>query len=281
MSDIIQLTDTARLSVEQDIDAINPRKDWDMATGFVKVPGKGDSRLADVPAVHDDTARLLEAYDTFYYGGGVPRFTDLMYRKQERAIEFVIRYARVFHGLHVEYDHEHGGFWFVSPTEIAINTKLGGGWDKLERQAEIIEGERETYRQWAEGEVCGVLLERAATWARLDDSGRPITLTEREEWEVVESIWGCYLDDEYTPQIVADEHFDLSDEEYLALGLKGRFLHSMPNDLIVDVRLAEEDVPLIDGDRLTAAGELYVRSLCRAQRQETPAEAITGLSGEY
>lgn len=216
MSDIIELTDTARLRIEQDQDAENPRKEVEMATGFVKIGQRGDSRLDEVPAVHEDTARLHDAYYHMLDTSNIYH-TDILFRAYIHAETLVARYARIFHGLHVEYDHEHGGFWFVAPAEIKINVEHGGDWSSLEKQAEVIKQERETYRQWAEGEVSGVILERKHGYTRDDDPSIGI-----EQWEQEESIWGNYLDDDYTPQVVADEFFDLTEEETAALALPER-----------------------------------------------------------
>ena len=222
----IELTETSRLRVEVDQDTTNPRKDWDMLTGFVKIEGRGDSRLADVEPVHDAPIDIRHAYHEFF--GKPALYTDILWRQHARSQELVVRWARAFHGLHVEYDDEHGGYWFVDRASWAA------GWDApadgftLERQAEIISSERETYRQWAEGEVYGVVLERRVTYVRVIDSDSDTLPTDvdwnetRDEWDEVESIWGCYLDDSYTAQVVADEYFPLTSEERDALGLPER-----------------------------------------------------------
>lgn len=194
-----------------------------MLTGFVKIPHAGDSRRSDVPAVHDDpTGRIVEAHDHFDFENNGYTLTE----------EDVARWAKIFHGLHLEYDSEHGGYWFVDPDQLVENfwdASLGGRWmyandelTKAEVEAKIIESEQETYRQWAEGDVYGVILERKVAWAKLSADGGTVLQGEgtvRETWENEGSVWGCYLDDEYTAQVVAKEHFDLTDEEEQALGL--------------------------------------------------------------
>jgi hypothetical protein len=240
--EVIDLTDTARLRVEYDTDQNNPRTEWDMATGFVKIEGRGDWRLSDVPAVHDDPTRsgIAWAHDQLVPGFG-RRSTD---RFSEETVE---RWARIFHDLHIEYDSEHGGYWFVDPTWLEQNSpETGGGMTALDDQAKIIESERETYRQWAEGEVYGVILERRQSFIKQrvtrTDEGFEVDPEDPElfdEWEQIDAIWGCYLDDTYTAQVVADEHFELTEEERDALGLKV------------------------------------------TERRETPAEAAAGVSGEW
>lgn len=75
----------------------------------------------------------------------------------------------------------------------------------------VTEGD-DIHTAWADGEVYGVILERAKVYTAEDGS----TLT---NWEDSDSLWGCYLSDDYTAQTVALEHFELNDSERAALGL--------------------------------------------------------------
>jgi hypothetical protein len=211
VTEIIQLTDTARLRVEVDDDASNPRANGDyQMTGFVKIAGRGDSRTIDVAPYYDDPIRIGEAHDRLAGQPFARGWNDP-----------VARWAKVYHGMHVEYDSEHGGYWFVDRQAFAENWPdlKPGSTEGLAKQAEVIAQEREQYRQWADGEVCGVILERLVTWARMLDDGTADRLDTRDEWEEVESVWGCYLDDTYTAQDVANESWELTDEESAALGL--------------------------------------------------------------
>lgn len=233
MSEIIQLTDTARLRIETDTDARNPREDMDMSTGFVKIEGRGDSRRIDVVAVHPDRFGLAEAHDRMDEGRHGWRATTTMPsgRKAGWRLETfgrvsvedrVARWARIFRGVHVEYDAEHGGYWFVDEDAYwgEMTPEQGRKPLSLEKQEKVITGERKTYEAWAESEVYGVILEREVTWARLDENGEQVFLTEpntMRTWEEVDSIWGCYLNDEYTAQTVAIETFEMTDEEESAL----------------------------------------------------------------
>jgi len=236
MSEIIDITPTARLVIEQDYDAENPREAWDHITGFVGIPNRGDSRRGDVPPVHEPPLPVHDAYYRFF--GSPSRYTDIMWRQHDEAQQLVVRWARAFYGLHLEYDHEHGGFWFVDPKQFVanfpegtspglvkrfrqkegapINTYENYEQDALECQAQVIENERETYEKWADGEVYGVVLERTATWVKLGEHGEA-TEEMRDDWEHVDSLWGCYLDDEYTAQAVALENFPLTTTEQAAL----------------------------------------------------------------
>jgi hypothetical protein len=236
MSEIIQLTDTARLRVEVDDTSPEcPRNDAHMLTGFVKINDLGDSRLMDVPAVHEPPIPIEEAHDRydetawkFELSGMDSRRENRVYRKTFDPEVRVERWARAFHGLRIVFDAEHGGYWFVAgadeatrqtPINAASRALFYDNWPELvpgtpehiDKQLEVIAQEQETSRQWAEGEVYGVILDRLVEWVR------PDTGASREEWDEVESIWGCYLDKDYTAEVVAGEYFDLTDEEEAAI----------------------------------------------------------------
>lgn len=238
--EMIEMTDGARLRVEHDEDATCPRDDWHMITGFYKIDGAGDSRLKDVPAVHE-WPELVEAHNRFC---AVERRTyglDGIYRYRYPLIgmesEVLARWARIFHGVIIDYDAEHGGFWFCAgadyataqtPQDASSRALFFDNWPDLpvgspeheSKQREVIAQEQGTYRQWADGEVYTVILERAALWQRIDSTGTPTRQVEPGEmttWEQAESIGGCYLGSEYAAREVALEHFDLEDAEREAL----------------------------------------------------------------
>lgn len=187
MYDTIEITPTTRLRIEADICPENPRvsDDW-WLTGYVNIPGRGDSHYIEVPDVFGDHLDIAYAHE---------RFLD------EDVTE---RWARIFRGAHIEYDAEHGGYWFVD----------GPSAFTLDKQAEIIESERKTYQQWCDGEVAVVVLEREIRYVRVDDIGTHGTIT---RWEEEDSLGGCYLDDDYTAEQVALEQFNLNEEERAAL----------------------------------------------------------------
>lgn len=209
MSNIIQLTETARLRVEQDDSPECPRREWHMVTGFVKIGMRGDSRLADVPAVYDDTLGISDAHYRFgdVGHGAADRFTSE---------DLTVRWARAFHGVVAEYDSEHGGYWWVhEPSywgEVENDIPL-----TFDEQGELIKSERQTYQQWADGEVYGVILERASAWVKTYENGGDSI--EGVDWVESDSLWGCHLDDTYTAQAVAGDNFELEDDERAALGL--------------------------------------------------------------
>lgn len=57
---------------------------------------------------------------------------------------------------------------------------------------------------WRAGEVYGVVIERLATYTN-DATGEKMS-----RWEETDSLWGCYLDDTYTAEVVAREYFGVS-----------------------------------------------------------------------
>lgn len=221
----IQLTPTERIRVVVDETPTCPRGDWHMLTGFVKIAGHGDDRLDDVPAVHEPPIPILDAFSHFddkavwnptaFEGRGGWRFPLL--GLEAKAVE---RWALIFHGLVVEYDSEHGGFWFVAGADAATaetevdsyarclfydnwpNLKVGTP-EHIEKQREVIAQERETYRQWAEGEVHGVVYETSTTLAPVEwdadgEAWELRTPVEEDdlvtEWSEEDSIWGVFGD---------------------------------------------------------------------------------------
>lgn len=196
---LIQIDGDTRLRVKQDTDPSNPREDWDMMTGYINVPERGDSRYSDVPAVHEDpTGEILSAWERIVVRH---ECNNCAWAPHKPSIgsnpEHVIRWARIFHALTLEWDAEHGGFWFVNPSHNDA--------DPSNDASEIIKAERSVYQKWADGEVYGVILERRVEWKPVSETDQPRGL--KTTWEEDESIWGCYLDDTYTAEVVAKEHW--------------------------------------------------------------------------
>jgi len=215
MTDIetIEVTDTLRLRVVIDEGPENPRG-WSVLTGYVNIPNRGDSRIIDVLAVYPDEYRIEEAHDRVRRSNPRDGFIS--------TAEVVERWARVFHGMFLEYDSEHGGFWFVEPKLFAENWPdlVLGTQEHLDKQQEVIHSEQVTYQRWADGEVYGVIAERRAEWVRIDNG--TVNLNDPRDtivtWEHAASLWGCYLEDDYTAQQVAlDLDVEYTDEELAAL----------------------------------------------------------------
>jgi len=70
------------------------------------------------------------------------------------------------------------------------------------------------YKQWAKGEVYGVVIEQRVDYYELDDNGVATDRPCLEVWEETgDSLWGCYLDDTYTAEMVAKEYFGVEKKE--------------------------------------------------------------------
>lgn len=220
-----------RLAVYVDEDASNPRADMAMMTGYVGITDRQSHHsYIDVIPVHDDVMNLFTAYERldenlWVYDEGVGTYRHRA-GWPEKVEDYVIRYARIFYGAHVEWDDKYGGFWFVDLDgpdgfkanwpELPLHTP-----EHLAAQALIIKQERLIYEKWAEGDVYGVvhqtLIERVRVERDSDGLVRlPNPLTDDdidEEWSEDENdgaVWGCYLDDDYTALSVAKEHFDIA-----------------------------------------------------------------------
>jgi len=228
MSDLIetiQLGSSSRLQVFQDDGAQCPRGDWDMLTGFVKLGDYGDSRLSDVPAVHEPPFDIARLFYKLQNGRAFVGYTDIMYRRRIEDLDTVARLARMFYGLLLQWDDAHGGWWFVDLEKGRENFGLAADAQiPLDYQTVVIRQEQETYRQWADGEVYGVVLQRQQQYVGVIDSGSDFVADAVdwgnviEIWEDVDdaALWGSYLDDEYTAAVVALEHFPLTADETAA-----------------------------------------------------------------
>jgi hypothetical protein len=204
-----------RILIVPDQDASNPRTNGDyMLTGFVKIPGHGDSRLNEVPGIYEPGLPIQAAYDKINESMWArhlkksPNNYDVSFSRA--TIHLVERWARVFHNTKLYWDFEYGGFWFVNEEQLALNwpgieipdgavTYKGKQVQRPELEEEIISDEREQYRIWAEGETEGWIHQRRMSWARVeqDEQGlwelvSPLTEDDvTEQWEDESSLWGC------------------------------------------------------------------------------------------
>lgn len=218
--DFVYIDENHRLGFDYDEDAQNPREDWDMLTGFVTI-NNPNWRNIDVAPVHDDPFGIAEAHE---------RLENVVYQRNSRRYnagrgynsevgELVERWAKIFHNAHIEWDSEHGGYWFVDPDAFAANWTVdengdipayeyGGAngttitvpkrSDVLAFQAEIIEGERKTYSDWASGSVYFVYgQKRTIEHVKVTnpENGEVLREYDREEWDTTDSLSGIYMDD--------------------------------------------------------------------------------------
>lgn len=212
----IQLTDTWRLKVVQDYDGQNQRTNDDyMLTGALTINSRWRNTI-DVEPIHEFPGPLHGAHIVL----------------QDEQV--VIRWAKIFYGIHLDFTD--GTYWWVDRGKLEQNWSgdeldqvLAGSYFYTDHlgakhaisEASIIKDEQEDYRRWCDGEVYGVKLERRIDLYELDDKG---VATDREAfpfWEEVESLWGCYLNDDYTAKEVGLQLYAGTDHDVLAaLGVK-------------------------------------------------------------
>lgn len=214
--DTIAVDENHRIVVKYDESPSNPRTDEDwMLTGFVTV--SGNRRTIDVAPIYDDpTGWIPEAHERL---SELRSFDSRGYRD-----DVVARWARIFHNLVVEYDAEHGGYWFVDPNRFAeagftldehgdivhraqdFDAETGkylptyhvtGTQNVAEFQRSIIDAERQNYNAWANGEVYGIIAEKrirkhVTVFDKSEFAGDPVNEYDEEDWTEEESLWGIY-----------------------------------------------------------------------------------------
>jgi hypothetical protein len=202
----ITLTPTSRLRVKYDNDTTNPREDY-AATGALTVAGPHNT--IDVLGVYYFPGFLDTAHDSLFHFGRSQRVASY-----NPGGDQVIRWARVFHQITLVWDQEGGTYWWTDPTFMADNhpTLAVGSEEYVAIEKQVIESDLTTYKKWANGDTYGVILERLAEWHSTVDSVHRTRL----EWEPIDSLWGCYLDGDYTAKQVAAEHFPLTEDEAAA-----------------------------------------------------------------
>lgn len=114
--------------------------------------------------------------------------------------EVLARYLRVFHGAYVEMRSIVFNGAMIPALAIVTResvTWAGFEWD-ADTLADVVEGERFEYNEWALGNCFGVILERRAALARVPADTR-MTFAEylatpeadlHNTWETVDSVWG-------------------------------------------------------------------------------------------
>ncbi|RKR88298.1 hypothetical protein BDK92_2609 [Micromonospora pisi] len=161
-----------RVLLEQEDSPVNPREEWNNLAHVVTVPS---ARYIDVD---EDGGPLADAWATLNY----------RHFCSEAEVIFT-RYARIFHGATVLVDAPIDGarsVWYLMPEDIE---RQG-----ITNPVACLKGERDTYRQWAEGDVYGWVVEESVIWVRVVDAGdaKPDKLVTRKTWEVVDASWGIY-----------------------------------------------------------------------------------------
>jgi hypothetical protein len=170
MSEILRTTDDGRFRVRlvQDEDCDNPRNS-DSLSHVVTVP---DREYANI----DKTGGPLE--------DGWDRIKD-----RPDAMDLFERWAQAFFGAITLRDTPSRGasaIWYLLPGNDAADP------------AEYLECERRVYREWAEGETYGYVIERSVKWDRRDGDGEYTT------WSPVEDCWG-YIGYTYATETALSE----------------------------------------------------------------------------
>lgn len=178
----VDLSDNWRVVAYYDESPQNPRGDWDFVTGALTV--RSDPNYYKVTQVHIHPGNLGEAYDRLGDIGGLRWYSE--------ADDAVLRWSRIWYGVELFREEPDAGttYWWIDPDEREENVKLGAKWNTREEQRVVVMQDVKTYQQWASGEVFGLAIEKLVTWSPVaDDDDRT-----REEWDVVESVWGFYDD---------------------------------------------------------------------------------------
>lgn len=181
--DIIEIDENHRLVVEQDTDAENPRKDWDMLTGALTVHASWNT--IDVEPVYD-------------FPG------DLEYAHRHDSPAVVQRWAKVFYNVTLDYNN--GTYWWADRERIRENWPelVPGSPEYVAKERDVIESDQKVYQLWADGEVYGVILEERVQYVRKGAEEQTL-----ERWEVVDSLWGNYLESEEEAKDVARYDFGI------------------------------------------------------------------------
>lgn len=205
----ITLTDTSRLvvSYDEDCQGENPRE-WREAVSVhpLRLHDHFNPPAPGLDSHGSDVEEILEWLPLARFERGYREARDEAIAKHftRAGIPFII------HEYNSYRDYVGDFVWYVEP-----DSTDGEGWT-----IDSVRSEIETYEKWAAGEVYNVDLERLETWVKLGEHGEA-TAEMRDDWERVESIGGCYLDDEdYPAEVVAYEHWTLTDEEVAAMEVK-------------------------------------------------------------
>lgn len=225
------LDETHRVKVFVDDDTTCPRGDWEMSTGAVSV--NVDSRTMLVPSLFEFPGNIHAAYERLWGVG-----SECAGWGDDWAT--IARWARIFHGITVVYDG--GTFWWVDPAKFAESEPVGefAGQplyrgdvsgrliSKAEYERLLIDSEIKVYRQWAEGEVFGLVVEefklKVKVHVGIDRDGELISLDEflpsgdaEDYWNETESVWGFYIDG-WNDEEVRREACSIAGLDYAAKG---------------------------------------------------------------
>lgn len=217
--DTIDLTPTSRLVVEYDQDSSGDSPlSWNNESGIsVHVVRLGRGYVAPDAPGGDTHGEALDAILENLDGEAAQAAIELHFKRAGLPYKIV--------DMAAQHDWVGEFIWYVEADAVAASIKAGElspawSWDG----DAYIQGYLDEYQAWANGEVYGVTLERRQAFMKQrverTETGFDVDLTVEpelfDEWEVVESIWSCYLNQDYTARQVALEYFPLTDEEKVA-----------------------------------------------------------------
>lgn len=187
--------------------------------------GRYTGRNGGADAVGDDDLDLAAALERFREGipADYARHTRGAARHSyspDASADTAMRWARIFHRVTVVYDDRADALYYLPKStraeyergDYAAHTAehWGGSLDAAMRAN--LEGWVDTWRQWADGEVYVIALERRVTWHRDELADVPADAPRtRQTWETVDSIGGVYLEGPADVRSTVRDYFTLPD----------------------------------------------------------------------
>ena len=181
--DIIQINDDYRLKVVLDDSSEDPRE-WGWDTDILTIDSYRIWKGWEEP--QEDVAK---AASEFHYRVRRGRWTT---EQRDRAIHL---YKMLLEDNRAFEVREFRGY---SPSDWATHLVL---WDD-KKGSNVYDA----FEAWLKGDVYGVVAQKKVVWSAEGHD-------DEFDWEDVDSLWGCYLDEEYTPEMVASEHFESYPED--------------------------------------------------------------------
>ncbi|AWY07632.1 hypothetical protein SEA_YOSIF_68 [Streptomyces phage Yosif] len=182
MSDYIETIESGdlRVRIVQDTTDVNPREDYDHIVNVITA----DTHLGHYLEVDADGGPLQEAWDRIAW--------------RPDAIDVFIRYAEIYHGATVIERHDGPRtLWYITAAELEEHGIAP------EHALNVVEGEIREYRDWAEGDVFGLVVEKNIALKPVDETDDRIFMT----WDELESVWGVIGWDwavEYAKELLED-----------------------------------------------------------------------------
>lgn len=181
MTDTIQTSEDGRTRVRlvHDDDPVHPREEYDHLGHVITIH---HSRYTDIDK---NAGPLADVWD------------EALSLTADRgaAVDLFERYCRIYHLAATLYDTPHEGpsaIWYLAAEDF---------W-QVENPAEFLKGERNEYRNWAEGDVWGHVIEHEVKWGRVNTPAETMTT-----WETVESCWG-FIGREYAEEAAREAFAD-------------------------------------------------------------------------